>query len=101
MRGCGSEVAVMEQKIKYYYENVRGLGNIAVTRHAQAEMDEDNISQELFEDVLLNGEEIEEGFGTVWRQGRGIRIIIITPTLFRGAKLVKTVYKIKPQARAK
>lgn len=92
------------QKRKYYYENVRGLGNVAVSRHAQERMDELGISQELFEKVLLETSEwadIFDGFDVVWRQDANVRLVIITPTPFRGAKLVKTVYKVKPQARAK
>lgn len=96
-------VEMKKQKRKYFYEKVPGLGNVAVSRHAQSRMDELGISQEAFEDILLNtprDKDIEESGGVIWRQANGIRLIIITPSDFRGAKLIKTVYKIKPQGMA-
>jgi hypothetical protein len=91
-------------KRQYFYRNVERLGNVAVTRHAQNNMDEHNIRQELFEDVLLHPlhDDIAEGNDIVWREGKGIRIVIIlNPTPARGAKVVKTVYRIQPQAKAR
>ena len=39
--------------MKHFYENVPRLGNVAVSRHAQAQMIEAGISQEAFDRVLL------------------------------------------------
>ena len=38
--------------MKHYYENVPGLGNVAVSRHAQSQMLEVGISQEAFDRAL-------------------------------------------------
>jgi hypothetical protein len=87
--------------MKHYYENISGLGNIAVSRHAQDRMREEGVSEKLFQDVLEHGKDIDESAGIISRNGKGIRIVIITnPIPFRGAKLVKTVYKVQGQAKA-
>ncbi len=39
--------------MKHFYENVPRLGNVAVSRYAQAQMIEAGISQEAFDRVLL------------------------------------------------
>jgi hypothetical protein len=44
---------------QHYYPDVPGLGNVAVSRHAQDRMDEQNISQDAFERALLTP--IKEG----------------------------------------
>ena len=79
--------------MKHYYADVKGLGNVAVSRHAQ----------ENFERVLLNPvrPDGQDGIGVVWRERDGLRIVILTdPTPNMGAVLVKTVYRVKPQANA-
>lgn len=89
---------------KFYYENVPKLGNVAVSRHAQQRMDDEGVSQEVFEKCLLNPikPDIPEGADMVWRERDGLRIVILlNPVPFRGAKLVKTVYRVKPQAVAR
>ncbi|MBU4532009.1 MAG: DUF4258 domain-containing protein [Hoeflea sp.] len=89
--------------MKHYYTDVKGLGNVAVSRHAQARMADDGITQENFERALLNPiwPDVEDGMDVVWRERDGLRIVILTnPTPNMGAVLVKTVYKIKPQANA-
>ena len=89
---------------KFYYENVKRLGNAAVSRHALARMDADGIPQELFEKVLLNPTkpDIPDGAEILWRERDGLRIVILLyPVPNSGAKLVKTVYRIKGQATAK
>jgi hypothetical protein len=88
---------------QHYYPNVPGLGNVAVSRHAQDRMDEHNISQATFESALLTPiKEVEEGTEIVWRERDNIRIVIVQrPVPFRGAKLVKTVMKVGAQAGAR
>jgi hypothetical protein len=86
-----------------FYRNVPKLGHVAVSRHAQKRMEEDNISQEAFERVLLTPvkPDVREGADILWRQRDGIRIVILeNPTPPTGAKLVKTVYRLEAQAKA-
>ena len=81
--------------------NVPGLGNVAVSRHAQARAREDGISQEAFDRVLLVPltPDVPDGADILWRERDGIRLVILTnPTPNRGAKLVKTVY-LEAQAK--
>ncbi|WP_229667658.1 hypothetical protein, partial [Sphingopyxis bauzanensis] len=57
----------------------------------------------VFERVLLNPirPDIKDGMDVVWREREGLRIVILTdPTPNMGAVLVKTVYRVKPQANA-
>jgi len=87
--------------MQHFYEDVPGLGNVAVSRHAQERALEQSISDRVFEDVLLTGKDTPEGLGVVWREKRGLRLVILLkPEPFRGAKLVKTVYWVKAQGRA-
>jgi hypothetical protein len=88
---------------QHYYANVSGLGNVAVSRHAQDRMDEHNISQAAFERALLTPiKEVEEGTEILWRERDGIRIVIVQrPVPFSGAKLVKTVMRVGAQAGAR
>lgn len=88
----------------HFFRGVARLGNVAVSRHAQAQMQRHGISEETFQDVLLRPmtPDIKEGFDIVWREGKGIRIVILTdPTPNLGAKLVKTVFKVNGQAAAR
>ena len=88
----------------YFYRNVPKLGNVAVSRHAQKRMEEDQIPQEAFERVLLTPvkQDIRDGADILWRERDGIRIVILeNPVPPTGAKLVKTVYRIQAQAKAK
>ncbi len=67
-------------------------------------MEEDKISQEVFERVLLTPvrPDVREGTEILWRERDGIRIVILeNPTPPSGAKLVKTVYRIEAQAKAR
>jgi hypothetical protein len=83
--------------MKHFYENVPKLGNVAVSRHAQARMMTDGISQEAFDKALLSpaGPDIPDGMDVLWRQREGVRIVILTkPVPDVGAKLVKTVYRV-------
>ena len=88
----------------YFYKGVARLGNVAVSRHAQERMRADGVPLELFERVLLmpNKPDLAEGADMVWRERDGLRVVILTkPVPDVGAKLVKTVYRVKPQARAR
>jgi len=88
----------------HFYRNVPKLGHVAVSQHAQKRMEEDNISQEAFERVLLTPvkPDVREGADILWRERDGIRIVLLeNPTPPSGAKLAKTVYRIDAQAKAR
>ena len=90
--------------MNHFYLGVPKLGNVAVSRHAQARAEEDGISQEAFDRVLLEPiqPDIPDGTDILWRERDGIRLVILTnPTPNTGAKLVKTVYRVEAQAQGK
>ena len=85
--------------MRHYFPNVPRLGNVAVSRHAQERVAEEEISEQDFETVLFKGRDTPEGFDVVWRELNGIRVVILrNPQPFRGALLVKTVFRVQPQA---
>jgi hypothetical protein len=46
--------------------------------------------------------DISDGADILWRERDGIRLVIFTnPTPNTGAKLVKTVYRVEAQAKAR
>jgi hypothetical protein len=90
--------------MKHFYRDVKGLGNVAVSRHAQARMIADGVSQEMFDRTLLDPirADIHDGQNVLWRERNGLRIVILTnPVPNLGAKLVKTAYRVQDQERAK
>ena len=90
--------------MNHFYRDVPGLGNVAVSRHAQGRAGEDGISLEAFDRVLLEPltADVPDGAEIVWRERDGIRLVILTnPTPNRGAVLVKTVYRVEAQAKAR
>jgi hypothetical protein len=87
--------------VKHYYKNVPGLGNVAVSRHAQDRIREDAISDKDFEDALFNGETIPDTHAACFRDKNGIRLVIVhRPEPFRGAKLVTTAFRKEAQRKA-
>ena len=89
--------------MKHFYRDVPRLGNVAVSRHAQARMEADGISQEVFDKALFEPThpDVPDGMDILWRERNGLRIVIITnPTPNTGAKLVMTVYRVQNQASA-
>jgi hypothetical protein len=88
--------------MEHYYPNVPGLGNVAVSRHAQDRMHEDGIAEDTFRDALMEGETIPDGQDVVCREKNGIRIVILRrPEPFTGAMLAKTVYRVEGGAQAR
>jgi hypothetical protein len=86
---------------KYYFEDVPGIGNVAVSRHAQERAASEGITNRAFEQALMNGTTIPEGPGVLWRELNGIRLVVLTrPDPFRGAALVKTCFRVQEQAKA-
>lgn len=87
--------------IDHFYRDVPGLGHVAVSRHAQSRIAQERITPEEFERVLLSPirPDVPDGQEIIWRERDGIRIVIILyPTPMTGARLVKTVYRVQPQA---
>lgn len=87
----------------HFYRDVPGLGNVAISRHAQQRAEEDGISQDAFDRVLLTPikPDTPDGADILWRERDGIRLVILTnPTPNTGAMLVKTVYRVEAQAKA-
>jgi hypothetical protein len=87
----------------HFYRNIPGLGNVAVSRHAQSQMINAGITQEAFDKALLQPTrpDTPDGADVLWRERDGLRIVILTnPTPNAGAQLVKTVYRVERQARA-
>ncbi|MBS0155128.1 MAG: hypothetical protein JSS38_11070 [Nitrospira sp.] len=91
-------------QMNHFYKDVPKLGNVAVSRHAQAQMINAGITEPAFQRVPLHPikPDIPDGAEIVWRERDDIRLVIlINPTPNVDAKLVKTVYRIKPQATAR
>ena len=89
--------------MQHFFRGVRGLGNVAVSRHAQERMAADGIPFATFEKALLEPTraDVPDGPDVVWRERDGLRIVILTnPTPIVGAVLVKTVFRVERQARA-
>src|SRR5262249_35987664 len=88
---------------QHYYPNVPGLGNVAVSRHAQQRMDEHKISEAAFQRALLTPtKEVEESPDILWRERDNVRVVIVQrPVPFRGANRVKTVMRVAAQASAR
>jgi hypothetical protein len=89
--------------MKHFFRDVPLLGNVAVSRHAQARVAEEGIAEADFQRALLEPirPDIPDGMDVLWRERDGIRLVILTnPTPNIGAKLVKTVYRVQNQARA-
>jgi hypothetical protein len=94
----------MTETRTHFYRDVPKLGNVAVSRHAQASMIADGITQEAFDNALLRPTrpDIPDGADILWREREGLRIVILTnPDPPTGAKLVKTVFRVERQARAR
>lgn len=90
--------------MNHFYRDVPSLGHVVVSRHAQDRMAREGIPPEAFERALLQPvkPDIPDGADILWRERDGLRIVILTnPAPNVGAKLVKTVYRVQAQARAR
>jgi hypothetical protein len=65
--------------MKHFYRDVPRLGNVAVSRHAQARMGTDGISQAVFDKTLFEPTrpDVPHGMDILWRERNGLRIVII------------------------
>ena len=87
--------------MEHYFPNVPGLGNVAVSRHAQERMVQDGISENQLREALLRGATTPDGQEVVWREKDGVRVVILRrPTPFKGAMLATTIYRVKASAKA-
>lgn len=87
--------------MEHFYRNVPKLGHVAVSRHAQSQCEEQDISEEDFRRALLEGRDTPDGQSILWRERAGIRLVIeLYPVPNRGARLVKTAFRTEAQAKA-
>ena len=67
-------------------------------------MEREGVPPDVFERTLLHPTkpDVADGMDVLWREREGLRIVILThPMPNRGSKLVKTVYRIEQQAKAR
>jgi hypothetical protein len=82
--------------MRHYFPSVPGIGNVAVSRHAQERMIRDNISEVDFINVLLKSASTPTKNSVVIRESDRIRIVIeLKPEPFSGAALVLTTYRVQ------
>jgi hypothetical protein len=88
--------------MQHYYENVPGLGNVALSRHAQLRAEEIGISDTIVRRALFEPslKDVKEGSEILWRQWQNVRLIIVlNPKPPSGAKLIKTIIQVQPPKR--
>ena len=79
-----------------------GLGHVAISRHALAKAESLGITQAVLESTLREGSDTPDGFDIVLRELNNIRLVVLLkPEPFKGARLVKTLYNVRPQGKAK
>lgn len=91
---------VFGRGMKHYYTNVPRLGNVALSRHAQARGSAEDITDVHVADVLMKGSDTPDGQAT-WREHRGVRLVIVRPSPWNGAWLVTTMFRVERQAAAR
>ena len=67
--------------MEHFYRDVPGHGAVAVSRHAQARMADEQIDEALFRRVLLEPDQKDkpDGQDVVWRQGHQPRVREASP----------------------
>jgi hypothetical protein len=86
--------------LTHFYRDVPGLGNVAVSRHAQERLEQAGVTPQIADDVMMTGDTIPDGHDTIFRQKHGVRFVIIKrPTPFRGAALATTAFRIESPKR--
>jgi hypothetical protein len=83
--------------MQHFYESVPKIGNVAVSRHAQANVLEQKITERDFELALFDpNKTVREGFNTLWLERGGIRLVVVLrPEPFSGAALVTTAFRMQ------
>lgn len=88
--------------MNHFYENVPGIGNVALSRHAQERLEGDRVTDAQVREALFKGETRPDGLGKVWREKNLVRLVIVLePVPFSGEALVTTGFRVKPQHRMK
>jgi hypothetical protein len=86
----------------YFFDDVPRLGNVVLSRHAQDRAYQEGISEEEIEQALLHGKDTPDGMDVLWRERKNLRLVILLrPVPDRGAKLVKTLFRVKPSWAAR
>ena len=81
----------------HFFDDVPGMGNVVLTRHAQDKARQEGISEEEVERALVRGQDTPDGMDIVFREYKGLRlVVVVNPTPNRGAKVVKTLYRVQP-----
>lgn len=86
--------------MQHYYTDVPRLGNVALSRHAQYNAAAQGVPEEMIKRCLTHGADRPDGDAT-WRDHGALRLVIIRPTPWRGAWLVKTLYLVAAQEKAR
>jgi transcriptional/translational regulatory protein YebC/TACO1 len=88
--------------MNHFFDDVPGLGNVVLTRHAQDKARQEGISTEEIERALVHGHDTPDGMDITWREYKGLRLVVLlNPTPNRGAKVVKTLFRVKPSYTAR
>lgn len=86
--------------MKHFYRDVPGLGNVALSRHAQRRAVEEHVTDQQVEQVLAHGKDTPDG-DSIWREHAGLRLVIVQPQEDHGARLVVTLYHPRMNARVR
>lgn len=89
----GLAAARSQLLMRHYYANVPGLGNVALSRHAQRRAEAEGVTDAHVAEVLEKGVTRPDGHA-LWREHRGLRLVLVNPQPWRGAKLVTTLYRV-------
>ena len=90
--------------MNHFYRNIEGLGNVALSRHAQRKAEEEGFNDAMVSDALNSptAPDIPDGKNIVFRDRGRLRLVInLRPEPWSGACLVTTIIRIKPQESAR
>jgi len=86
--------------MNHFYRDVPGLGNVALSRHAQQRAIEEGITDHQVDQVFLHGKNTREA-GALLREYAGVRFVLVEPEESHGALLVVTIYRVQTRAKAR
>jgi hypothetical protein len=88
--------------MKHYHQDVPGIGNVAISRHAQVNCTGQRIADSHIDALLNHGARTDIEGGCVQLDHAGIRAIVVRrPEPFSGAALMVTVFRVERKARAR
>ena len=88
--------------MQFKYVSVPGLGTVILSRHALAQASDLHITEVEIRRTLFHGQDRPDGQEIIWRENGNVRLVILlSPSPDRGAKLVKTLYRIREQEKGK